>query len=54
MKIIELNPYAPAGKHLKDIVAIFDKGGLVVYPTDAGYLSAVYLPTVQQLKNFML
>jgi tRNA threonylcarbamoyl adenosine modification protein (Sua5/YciO/YrdC/YwlC family) len=37
MKIIELNPYAPAGKHLKDIVAIFDKGGLVVYPTDAGY-----------------
>ena len=35
--LIYLHPETPEARHMKRVLEIFEKGGIVVYPTDSGY-----------------
>ena len=35
--LIKLHPQTPEARHMKKVLEVFEKGGIVVYPTDSGY-----------------
>jgi tRNA threonylcarbamoyl adenosine modification protein (Sua5/YciO/YrdC/YwlC family) len=35
--LLKLHPETPEARHMKRVVETFEKGGIVVYPTDSGY-----------------
>lgn len=37
MKVLDIHPENPQARWIKEAVQVFQKGGLVIYPTDSGY-----------------
>jgi tRNA threonylcarbamoyl adenosine modification protein (Sua5/YciO/YrdC/YwlC family) len=35
--LLKIHPVTPEARHMKKVLETFEKGGLVVYPTDSGY-----------------
>ena len=35
--LLKIHPETPEARHMKRVVETFEKGGIVVYPTDSGY-----------------
>lgn len=42
MKRLELHPINPQARLMKQVVQVFESGGIVIYPTDSGYSMGCY------------